>query len=285
MTKGWKRSVRSGVKRVGAGKWGDSVASAASAQKWQGNLLKAMKNAFSGLTRKRRKARKGRRRNMVRYPMIRRSMGSGLVLALPKRSRRRKSTRSRSRHRRMRNPVAASLKALATQPSLMKYAYVTGGVVAGGVLPSLVSRYLWKGDKSAMTEAALGVVSSALAGLGVAVATKNDENGVLVAAGGLAAVVGNFVISKLNGMLGFSGLGQAASDALKSAVDAEMARAGLTGGVGQFMLPSDAQDVSGMDGMGQFLSEPELTQTEGLGQADLDASGSGAFAGIDGSVF
>ena len=90
-------------------------------------------------------------------------------------------------------------------------------------------------------------------------------------------------------MLGFAGLGQAASDALKSAVEAEMQRAGLTGGVGQFMLPSQASDLPGTDSMGQFLTEPELqtsiVQTEGFGQADLDAGGSAAFAGIDGSVF
>lgn len=226
---------------------------------------------------------------MRSYPMIRAKNARGLMLNLTPRKRR-KSKKRRSYRRRMRNPVADSLKSMVSQPALMKYLYVTSGLAVGGVFPSLVSRYIWGGEKSMATEAALGVVGSALAGLGVASITKDDRNGVLVAAGGIAGVIGNFVIGQLNKALGFSGFGQAAEDALKQAVEAEMQRAGLTG-MGQFLLPSTAEELP-MSGMGQFLTEPDLqsdvAQTEGLGmigREDLTDTGSAAFAGIDGSVF
>lgn len=290
-TRAWGRAVVRGVKRRPAS-YGRGVSKAGLPEKWRKGIIGAMKEAFPRLKANPRRGTK-RRRSMRRrrYPIVRAAQMRGLMLNLrPRKRSRRKSRRRYSRRRRMLNPVMDSLKSMVTQPSLMTYAYVSGGFAAGAILPKLLAKYILKGEKSAMVEAAIGIASSAAAGLGVAMATKNDQNGVLVAAGGLAGVVGNFIVGQLNKALGFSGLGQAAEDALKAAVEQEMARAGLTGGVGQFLMPSQAEEL-GTSGMGQFLTEPELqmdvAQTEGLGQSmDLEATGSAAFAGsFDGSVF
>jgi hypothetical protein len=177
--------------------------------------------------------------------------------------------------------------------ALTQGAYIMGGVVVGGVMPNLATRYIWKGaEKPAWVEAAAGIIGSLAAGLGVSALTKDQSKGILTAMGGLAGVVGNMLIGTVNKALGFSGFGQAAEDALKAAVETEMERAGLTG-MGQFLLPSEAEQAPGASGLGQFLTEPELqtdvAQTEGFGQGtatpDLEETGSAAFAGIDGSVF
>jgi len=290
-TRRWGKSVVRGVRRRGAGAWARGVAKAGLPDRWKSGIIGAMKEAFPRLKnpRHRKSTSKRGRRTMKKYPIIRAAHARSLMMNLVGRGKRRHKKARSYGHRRMRNPVGSSLKALATKPSISKYLYVTGGVVAGSVLPSVISKYAWKGVKSQITEVLLGVGSSIHAGIGVAMATKDDEKGVLVAAGGLAAALGSFIVSKLDKMLGFSGLGQAAEDALKSAVEMEMKRAGLTG-VGQFMLPSEAESLPGAQGIGQFLTEPEMqtdiVQTEGFGQAmDLDDNGSNAFAGIDGSVF
>lgn len=289
MRRGWAQAIVRGVKRKGTSRYARGISKVGLPEKWEKGLIGAMKSAFPKLAAnpKKRKSRKGRRSSMKRYPLVRTGGVRGLMLNLVGTKKRRKGKKSRRSYsrRRLMNPVADSLKMMVTKPSLMTYAYVSGGLAVGGVIPSIVSRYLWKSDKSPMTEAAIGIVGSALAGLATAMATKNDQNGVLVAAGGLAGVVGNFLIGQLNKALGFSGLGQSAEDALKAAVESEMQRAGLTG-MGQFMLPGDVQSDSGASGMGQFLTEPDMQADVAGLSGDLDASGSNAFAGnFDGSVF
>lgn len=228
---------------------------------------------------------------MKRYPIMSAKRARALMLNMRPRKRRKKA--KRRRYSRRRNPVVASVKQMFSGPALTNAAYVTGGVAVGAIVPNIVSRY-WTGEKSPAVEAIIGVAGTIAAGLGVVYATKDEMKGSLVVAGGIAGALGNFLAAKLNQVMGFSGFGQAAEDALKAAVETEMERAGLTG-MGQFLLPSEAEDLpaQGTSGFGQFLTEPELqtdvAQTEGLGQGtatpDLVDDGSAAFAGIDGSVF
>lgn len=292
----WGRRVVRGVKRGAARKYSRRVSTQRAAQKYEKGLIAAMKREFPALKRaknpRRKTRRKGSRRMRNQYPMISAAQARRLALVPYKRkSKKRKTKRSYSRRK---NPVADSLRAMFSTESAMKYAYATGGVAVGGVFPALVSRYIWKGaQRSQMVESLVGLGGTVLAGLGVSYATKDDNNGILVMAGGLAGVVGNILINQLSKILGVdtaaAGLGQSAEDALKMAVEQEMQRAGLTGGVGQFLLPGEAETV---DGMGQFLTEPEMetsiATTEGFGdinREDLVSSGSAAFAGIDGSMF
>lgn len=289
MTRSWRRKVVRGLRSPE--RWTRGVSRPGAAERWYAGLVSAM-----GPARRRRAAnpvRRRRRRRMRRrrYPILPAATARRLALGLnPRRKRRSRRSRRTGRFMRRRNPVASSLKAMVGQDALMKYLYVTGGVAVGAVIPGIVSRYIWKGEKSPMVEALIGVGGSLAAGLGVSMATKNDMNGILVAAGGLAGVVGNLIAGQLQKALGFSGFGASAENALKAAVEKEMERAGLKGsGVGQFLLPGEAEDMPGSGVMGQFLTEPELqesiAQTSGFGQADLDDSGTNAFAGIDGSVF
>ena len=229
---------------------------------------------------------------MKRYPIMRASQARALMKNMRPRKRRKKA--KRRRYSRRSNPVAASLAAMYSRSALENAAFITGGVAVGAVIPNLVTRYVWKGEKSPFMDMGIGILGSIVAGLGVAMGTKDDTKGALVAAGGIAGALGAMIASQLNKALGFSGFGQAAEDALQAAVETEMERAGLTG-MGQFLLPSEAEELpsGGAAGMGQFLTEPELetdvATTEGLGQgtatADMMDDGTAAFAGIDGSVF
>jgi hypothetical protein len=296
MTPKWRRSVARGVKRKGTRRYASAVTKAGLPLKYQQKLIDSMMRGLKSKAmnpRRRRRGTKRRRRSMKRYPIIPASRARALMMNMRPYKKRRRKTKRR-RYSRRRNPVGASLQAMFTGPALTNAAYITGGVAVGAVVPNVVSRYIMKGESSPFIEAGIGIAGSIVAGLGVAMATKDDTKGALVAAGGLAGAIGNFLAQKLNQAMGFSGFGQAAEDALKAAVETEMERAGLTG-MGQFLLPSEAEDVPapGSAGFGQFLTEPELqtdvAQTEGLGQGtatpDLEETGSAAFAGIDGSVF
>lgn len=292
-TAAWAKKVVKGVKGGGRSKYHRRTSTQKSAKKYEKGLIAAMKREFPSLKRamnprKRRKSKRRKGRRMNRYPMI-----SARALVPYKKQKKSKRRRNKGTYRRnrMKNPVADSLRSMISTEALTKYAYATGGVAVGGVFPALVSRFIWKGaQRSQMTESLVGLGGTILAGITVNYATKDQQKGMLVVAGGLAGVVGNILVNQLSKVMGISGFGQSAEDALKMAVEQEMERAGLSGGgMGQFLVPGEAEQV---EGLGQFLTEPEMESavatTQGMGdiaREDLVDSGSAAFAGIDGSMF
>jgi hypothetical protein len=211
---------------------------------------------------------------------------------------RRSKRRTKRRYtRRRRNPVGTTLSAMYATPALKKYLYVTGGVAAGAVAPSLIRKGLAKLNivLPAWSDSLLGVAGAALAGLGTVMVTKDESKGVLVAAGGVAGVLAGMLLRQIMPeAAAVAGLGQSAEDALNAAVERELAKAGLSGNMGQFLTTGQAQALPSPD-MGQFLTEPELQMdvsetggavTAGLSQDDLvEAGGSSSFDGIDGSLF
>lgn len=295
MTPAWKRKTAAGVKRKGARRYASKISNTEKLalkyqQKTIEGLMRGLRKKNPVKSRRGRKARRGSK--MKKYSIMKASRARSLMLNI--RPKRRKSKRRKTSRRtyRRRNPVGASFKAMVSKSALESAAYVAGGVAVGAIVPNIVTKYLFKGEaKAPWVEALIGVGGSLAAGIGVSLGMKNDAKGALVLAGGIAGAVGNLIANQLNQVLGFSGFGGSAEDALRSAVETEMERAGLTGmDMGQFLLPGEAESVPGASGLGQFLTEAamqtDVAQTEGLGQSmDLEETGSAAFAGIDGSVF
>lgn len=299
----WWSSVGRGVRRKGSGAYARGVAG--SAAKWQKGILSAVRREVRGALakraanpiRRRRKSKMAKRR-LARISRkrsrrsARRSSRHSYPLALLGAGALVRPTR-RKRSRRMRNPIQDNVKALIAKDAVGKYAYVVGGATAGGLLPGLLIGGLKKlglfgTGTTAGIEAGVGVLASAIAGVVVGAVTKSDEKGVLVAAGGLGGVLGALLVGWLKPTLGLSGLGADAENALQSAVSREMAKMGISGSVGQFLLPGEAE--GGTSGLGQFLTQPDMERdvasTSGLGIAeDLSSDGSNAFGDFDGSVF
>lgn len=224
---------------------------------------------------------KGRFLPVARNPMM------GLANPWGRRVRRRGVRRfGRRRGRRRRNPIAlapikGSLKVLFSKPALRNYALVTGGFVAGGVLPGLVTRGLSRigvdVPVGATVDAALGVGTSIVAGVVVAAVTKSRNDGILVTAGGIAGVLGKLIITKLDELLPMSGLGDVATARLRETVEEELRRAGL----GQFVTPEEIQAAEEVSGLAQFVVPEdfeEATEVSGFGQ-DID-EGAEAFDGF-----
>lgn len=185
-----------------------------------------------------------------------------------------------------RNPVATTLKVLTSSRALEDYAYVTGGFVAGAVLPVLVARGLRRlgiaVPGGVAVEALLGVGTSIAAGAATGTVTKDASKGIKVTAGGLAGVVGALIVKQLEAVLPVSGLGGDAEDAVRRAVERELKKAGL----GQFTLPEQVAEAPEVTGFGQFVTEEDVEEAAEVSGLDQDIEeGAQAFDGFDGDVF
>jgi hypothetical protein len=288
-TKRWLRRTKRGIQQKSKAWYQGALAAAERQLRATGKRRAANPYGY----RRKKSRRKKRRRNAVakyRYPMVRSAAARRMMKAAMRPKRRRR--------RRRRNPLDSYLGA-----ALPTYGYVLGGAVAGGVLPSAAVALARKagldlGGYGTVVDAGLGVALSIGAGMLVG-KYKGDSKGVLVAAGGIGTVIGKLLIKAVGAALpeeyAMAGLGQDADAMLREAVDVELRKAGLSGGMGQFLMPRDAEevpDVGPMDGMGQFLTSPEMHEAigegqisglgEDIGRGDLTDDGTAAF---DGSVF
>ena len=201
-------------------------------------------------------------------------------------------------HRRRYNPaspVVGTIKAWVSETALSDYAYITGGFVIGGVLPRLLTSALSKAGVAVpyggmIPDMLIGVGASIAAGTGTALVTKDTSKGIKVAAGGLAGVVGGAIIRYLEGALpSVAGLGQNAESAIRAAVDEELRRAGLSGGMGEYLtaeMVEDAPEVAGDGGVGQFLTSEAVEEAPEVSGLDQDITeGAAAFDGFEGDNF
>ena len=189
--------------------------------------------------------------NALRYPLVaRRPLGLGMRYRNP-----------------LYNAVAVGApasamdmaKSLVQSDALKDIALVTGGFVAGSVLPTLIVKGLNKvglmtGAGGTVAGIGIGIIASAAAGVAAGVMMKDRSAGIKVAAGGIAGVVGVLIVRELDKLLtpavSVSGLGQNAEEAVRQAVEAEI-RKSL--------------------GMGDFLTEQSVeSQLMGLGQGDVE---------------
>ncbi len=199
-------------------------------------------------------------------------------------------------HRRHRNPVSfASIKSavreLTAKSAVKDYAYVTVGFVAGGILPGLLTRALFragvlKSPPSQALNVGIGLGSAVIAGVAAGMITKRRDVGVKVAGGAVAGIIGALILREVEkrwpigsggdfSPISLTGLGSDA--AVRQGIEAEIRRAsGMSGGgVGEFLteerlerelaggmgafvtseIADSASDVSGLSGLGAEVTE------------------------------
>lgn len=274
--------------RPGTRTWWAKVAAGArrpaSKKKWASGLLAlARKEARGAAVKNPRRKRRTKRRKTAKKrsrALARRNPARNIT---PTQWRRRWQRATGLRMRR--NPVTKSLKVLTSKGALEDYAYVTGGFVAGAVLPPLVAEGLRKLGVSVPSglaaEALLGIGTSLAAGAATSAITKDSKKGIKVTAGGLAGVVGALIVGKLREVLPVSGLGNAES-AVRLAVERELRKAGL----GQFTVPEQVAEAPEVTGFGQFVTTEEVEEASEVSGLDQDIEeGAQAFDGFDGDVF
>jgi len=243
----------------------------------RGSYSKAMMRGIESLnpfrsTRKRRVKRKGNA--MAKRRKKSRRKGKRRKTAKKRRNPMRRYTKRRrkSSKRRRRNPIKilSTMKGFTTKSAIEKFGWVTGGVVAGTVAPNLLAKGINKlvptvNIDTPLARAGIGVVGSMLAGAAVGVLTKSRDKGTLVAAGGIASVLGALAISKINQYLpGVAGLGAlGATDAQVRAVVEREIRREL--GVGEYVTQNMLEG-----GVGDYVTVPKV-----------DAAGTAAGLGLE----
>lgn len=271
-------------------------------KKHHGDMKAAAREWKGGRTTKRRRKRRRRaanpiaRRRRPGSPRWRRARARGIVRAARRRGIRRNPVRRRRRRSRRRNPVAVrgvvrNIKALLAKAALKDYAYVTGGFVAGAVVPRFVTKGLekvgiLKAPPGALVNALIGVGSAVGTGAIVGAITKSRSAAMKVTAGGMAGVVGSLILMELDKRGVLSGLGQTEAEAaLRRAVDAEIRK---QVGMGQFVSPEQVAEVATVAGrVGQFVSPEEVADVEsvaGYGMGQDVESGAQAFDGFEGGA-
>jgi hypothetical protein len=228
----------------------------------------------------RRKRRRTRRR---------RNVGSVMNMLPAMRRYRRPRRRGVARYN-SRNPVTATVKQMLSGKAMSDYAYITGGFVAGAILPRFINKALAKVGIAVpggmVADMLLGIGTSVAAGTATAIVTKDVNKGKKVTAGGLAGVIGAALVRYIDMALPMSGLGQTAEVAIRSAVDEELRRAGLKG-LGQFITTSEVAESPEVSGtVGQFLTTAEVEYAPEVSGLDQDITeGAQAFDGFEGDNF
>lgn len=241
------------------------------------NPIRRRKTAKRRVTRRRvTRRRSARRRNPLASLM-------GLA-ANPRRKRRKSRSKSRRRNpirrrrstRRRRNPLAikSTFKGLISKSALKQYGWVAGGLVAGGVVPTLLERALDRAGVSTGGTAmrvGLGLGAAVLTGIGVKMATGSSEKAQLAAAGAVAGVLGALILKQIETYMPgsvVSGFGAADDDvrrAIEQQVKKELGVDGvgayvtqeelMGGGVGEYITPIDTVEAPAAAGMGLETAE------------------------------
>ena len=257
--KTWKSKWTAGMKKS-AGRSGYTealLAGVAKVNPFGSTRKRRVHRKGSAMAKKRKKSRRKakRRKTVKRKNPVRRSRRrkTSRRRKNPVKRYRRKTSRRRSSRRR-RNPAkfVSILKSLTTKSSLKQYGWVTLGVTAGAIAPNLIAKGVNKLVPSVnldtpIMRAGVGIVGSLLAGAVAVMVTKSKDKGAMVAAGGIAGVVGAMAISQINmylpGVAGMSGLG-ATDAAVRQVVEREIRRElGVSGGVGDYVTQESLQGV------------------------------------------